>query len=261
MWVTILAAPLLVAGVRAATGAPDASPTTLPAISAAEISQAPGRGAMIGSAPVSGTTPAPGVTPAATTPAMKGPVSPPVLNGGTSGSSSDTGSKPSGGSTGSSTGGSRTPPVKKALVRNDGGRALFTLPNAKPGTTSTSCVLITYNGAKAAKIRLYGKSSGTGLQQFVTLRVTRGTLPRGSGARSCSGFKADAANYRSLGKGVIYKGVLASFPTTWAKASSIGTAWQTGAKHAYRFEVRVGDDNAAQGLWMTSGFTWQARAS
>ena len=90
--------------------------------------------------------------------------------------------------------------------------------------------------------------------------MLRGTLPRGAAARSCSGFKADATNYRSLGKGVIYNDVLASFPNTWAKAASIGTAWKTGAKHAYRFEVQVGDDNAAQGLWMSSGFTWQARA-
>ena len=260
VWVAILAAPLLVAGVRAATGAPDATPTTLRRTSPAEIAQVPGRGAMLGP-----TTPP--VLPGASAPA---PVTPPPVatspsvstTGGSTTSSGSTGSgtKPSGGSSGSSSSGSRIPPVKKALVRNDGGRALFTLPNARPGSTSTSCVLITYNGAKAAKIRLYGKTSGTGLQQFVTLRVTRGTLPKGAAARSCSGFKADATNYRSLGKGVIYNGVLASFPTTWAKASSIGATWKKGAKHAYRFEVQVGDDNAAQGLWMTSGFTRQARA-
>ena len=257
VWVAILATPLLVACVRAATGASDATPTRLRPTSPAGIGQVPGRGSMLGP-----TTPP--VLAGSSTPT---PVTPPPVvtypsgstGSGTTPTSGSTGSdtKPSSGSSG---GGSRTPTVKKALVRNDGGRALFTLPNARPGSTSTSCVLITYNGAKAAKIRLYGKSSGTGLQQFVTLRVTRGTLPRGSAARSCSGFKADATNYRSLGKGVIYNDVLASFPNTWAKAASIGTAWKTGAKHAYRFEVQVGDDNAAQGLWMSSGFTWQARA-
>ncbi len=261
MWVAILATPLLVAGVRAATGTSDATLTRPRATSPAEIAQVPGRGSMLGptTPPVLAGSSAP--TPVTPPPVVTYPSGSTGSGTTTTSGSTGSGTKPSGGSSGSSGGGSRTPPVKKALVRNDGGRALFTLPNAKPGTTSTSCVLITYNGAKAAKIRLYGKTSGTGLQQFVTLRVTRGTLPRGAAARSCSGFKADATNYRSLGKGVIYNGVLASFPNTWATAASIGTAWKTGAKHAYKFEVQVGDDNAAQGLWMSSGFTWQARAA
>ena len=252
IWVAILAAPLLVVGVRVAFGAGPDPRLPFRATEPAATTEASAPGEMLGP-----TTPP--VLPGATAPT---PVTPPAVvtsPSGTGGSTSTGGTKPTGGTPGSGDTGSRTTPVKRALVRNDGGRALFTLPNAKPGTTSTSCVVITYNGARAAKIRLYGKSSGSGLQSFVNLRVTRGTLPRGSGARSCSGFKADATNYRALGKGVVYNGVLASFPTSWKKAYAQSQTWKTGAKHAYRFEVSVADSNAAQGLWMSSGFTWEAR--
>jgi hypothetical protein len=254
VWVAILAAPLLVVGVRAALGAGDGR-TPFRATAPAATTETTAPGEMLGP-----TTPP--VLPGATAPT---PVTPPpvvTVPGGstpTSGTSTP-GTKPSGGTPGDSDSGARPTPVKKALVRNDGGRALFTLPNARPGTTSTSCVLITYNGAKAAKIRLYGKSSGTGLQQFVTLRVTRGTLPKGAAARSCTGFKADATNYRGLGSGVVYNGVLATFPTKWATAYPVSQRWKTGAKHAYRFEALVADTNAAQGLWMNASFTWEARA-
>jgi len=254
VWVAILAAPLLVVGVRAALGAGDGSPIPFRATAPTGTTDSTAPGELLGP-----TTPP--VLPGATAPTPVTP--PPVVTapGGSTPTSGTTtpGTKPSGGTSGGSDRGARTA-VKKALVRNDRGRALYTLPSARPGVVTTSCVLITYNGAKAAKIRLYGKSTGTGLQQFVTLRVTRGTLPRGAAARSCSGFKADATNYKGLGKGVIYNGVLASFANTWAKASSIGTAWKTGAKHAYKFEVQIADTNSAQGLSTTSSFTWEARA-
>ena len=256
VWVAILAAPLLVVGVRAALGAGDGGRTPFRATAPPDTTESTPSGEMLGP-----TTPP--VLPGATAPTPGTP--PPVVTypsgSPSSGGTSTPGTKPSGGTPGDSDSGARPTPVKKALVRNDGGRALYNLPAAKPGVVTTSCVLITYNGAKAAKVRLYGKSTGTGLQQFVTLRVTRGTLPRGAAARSCSGFKADATNYRGLGNGVVYNGVLATFPASYKTAYAQSQTWKTGAKHAYKFEVQLADTNSAQGLSTSSSFTWQARAS
>jgi hypothetical protein len=152
-----------------------------------------------------------------------------------------------------------------ALVRNDKGQALIFLPNARPGQTLTSCMTITYNGKKPARLRLYGAGSGNGLQSHVRLTVTRGTSTART-PRSCAGFKPDAGNYGS-GLGVVFDGLFASFPKRWSQARydpagrRTAEIWTTGEKRAYRFSVRVGEDPVIQGLWLTQSFTWEARES
>jgi len=150
------------------------------------------------------------------------------------------------------------------LVRNDRGSALIVLNNARPGQTATSCVTITYRGRPTTRMKLFGTRTGTGLDQYVQLTITRGTS-KATAPKSCTGFKPDRRNYRGAGKGVVFNGLVAQFPKTWAAAGydPVGGTperWTRGESRAYRFRVRVVDNQAAMGLWLSQKFTWQVRA-
>src|SRR5687768_12530187 len=49
------------------------------------------------------------------------------------------------------------------LTDDDLGVAMLSLTNAKPADTDTSCINVTYTGTLPATVRLYGTTSGTGL--------------------------------------------------------------------------------------------------
>jgi hypothetical protein len=140
---------------------------------------------------------------------------------------------------------------------NDSGATMLSLSNSKPGDSSTGCIKVTYTGSLAAGVRLYSTLTGT-LAQYLTLTVTRGTNT--SAFPSCAAFSADSTDYIGSGAGVIYNGNLSAFPATWSAGLVDPTsAWAQNDAHAYKFVVTVQDNNAAQGLTSTAGFTWEAR--
>ena len=147
-----------------------------------------------------------------------------------------------------------------ALTDNDGGStSMFTFTNQRPGVVDNSCIRVNYAGSLSAGVKLYSTVSGT-LAPYVTLTVTRGT-DASPAFDSCTSFSPDAINYIGQGNGVVYKGPLSSFPTTYATALSDPAAtWSTGTSASYRFSVQIADDNAAQGLSSTATFTWEARS-
>jgi hypothetical protein len=149
------------------------------------------------------------------------------------------------------------------LTRSDGGHALFKLPNAAAGKTVSRCVTITYHGNPSARVRLYGTPNGTGLENYIDLKVIRGTSTSATQG-SCTGFAADSTNYLGEGSGVIFDDVLSAFPATFEAtqdepAQADRERWTNGEKHTYRFEVRLRSDNGAQGLSVDMDFHWQAR--
>jgi hypothetical protein len=74
-----------------------------------------------------------------------------------------------------------------SLTDNDAGAAMFALGNLKPGDTDSGCLQVTYTGSLPALVRLSGTTTGTGLDQYVDLKVTRGTIGSGS-FDDCTGF-------------------------------------------------------------------------
>jgi hypothetical protein len=152
-----------------------------------------------------------------------------------------------------------------AIADNDGAGTLVTLANAKPTSTDTGCITVNYTGSLAANVGIYVSSlTGTGLGAYVTLTVTRGSFsPSAPAFRSCTNFVADATNYIGSGAGVIYSGNLSAFPTTYATGLEPTTGspatWTNGDSHVYKFTITVQDNNSAQGLTATAGFTWEAR--
>lgn len=149
-----------------------------------------------------------------------------------------------------------------AIGDNDGGTALLGLSAATPGSSDTGCVRVTYTGSLAARVRLFGTTTGA-LAPYLVLTVVRGTDSAPS-FDSCANFTADATNYIGAGAGVIWTGLLSSFPSTYAAGVVDPTAgtpesWTTSEAHSYKFVVSPVDSNAAQGLSSTLGVTWEAR--
>lgn len=154
-----------------------------------------------------------------------------------------------------------------ALSLNDSGSALLTLSTAQPGASDTGCIKVTYTGSLASTVRLYGATTGSGLDQYLNLTVTRGSYtPSEPSFDSCTNFQADATNYIGAGAGVVYSGTLQGFPDTYGAAIVDPTtgspeSWTSSPDevHVYRFQVTLQNNSAAEGLNATQAFTWEAR--
>jgi hypothetical protein len=143
------------------------------------------------------------------------------------------------------------------------GSSVLSVTGADPGPVATGCIQVTYAGTLPANVKLYGTGGGTGLNQYLTLVVTRGTFSSTPAAGSCAGFTADTTNYISQGAGVIYSGTVSNWPATAAAAQVDPTAaspesWATSEAHAYEFQFTLANNVAAQGLTGTETFTFEA---
>ncbi|MBJ7519963.1 MAG: LamG domain-containing protein [Solirubrobacteraceae bacterium] len=114
-----------------------------------------------------------------------------------------------------------------SLSDNDSGTALLSLSNAGTEATDAGCIRVASAGSLDSDVRLYGSTSGTA-RDHLTLTVTRGTDASPS-FDSCAGFTADARDYYGDGNGVIWKGKLSRFPTSYAEGKAdISTAAAAG---------------------------------
>ena len=147
---------------------------------------------------------------------------------------------------------------------NDSNGAMFSMSALKPGSNDEGCITVTYTGTLAATVRMYGTTTGTGLDPYINLVVTRGTIASPS-FDSCAGFSADASDYIGAGAGIVYSGTLAGYADNYAAglvdAPSATETWNQNEVHTYRFAVSVADNDLAQGLNATQTFTWEARNS
>jgi predicted ribosomally synthesized peptide with SipW-like signal peptide len=149
---------------------------------------------------------------------------------------------------------------------NDTGTSALSLTNAKPGDVTTGCVVVTYGGSLPATVRLYSTTTGTGLDAYLTLKITRGTISGTPAPGSCTNFVADSTSWIGAGAGIIFSATLSGFPANSAGASAEPAAstpetWTQGETHAYRLDVTVQNDNAAQGKTATESFAWEAQNS
>lgn len=148
---------------------------------------------------------------------------------------------------------------------NDADGAVLSMANIKPADSQAGCIKVTYDGSLPASVRLYGTTGGTGLDEFLTLKVTRGRFTTTPSFNSCANFEADATDYLGQGSGVIYAGTLRGFADDHASGIrdphvDAAATWTDGEAHVYRFEVTLQDNDAAQGLTATQRFTWEARS-
>jgi len=141
---------------------------------------------------------------------------------------------------------------------------LFNISGMVPSQSEAQCITVTYGGTLPAQVRLYGTTTGTGLDPYVNLTVTRGSIASGSFG-SCSGFIPDTADPLGQGRGVIYSGTLQGYADNWAGGIAdltrpgVQKAWTPNEAHAYKVQVTLQDDNNARGLGANQTFTWEAR--
>jgi hypothetical protein len=148
------------------------------------------------------------------------------------------------------------------LSDNDSGNALLSLTSALPGDSDTGCIEVAYDGSLPAGVRLFGTTSGSGLDQYLDVQVTRGTRSgAGPAFDSCTSFQPDATDYIGAGNGVIYSGTLQDFPDSYAAGLvDPGSTWTGPESHVYRIQVTLQGNQAAAGLNATQAFTWEARS-
>lgn len=135
----------------------------------------------------------------------------------------------------------------QALTDSSGGVAMFDGPPMTPGESRTGCMVVRNQSGSPARVVLFGRTGGTGLDAHLELKVVRGTGP-------CDDFRRDASS------GALYRGTVQGFPDD-ARSGLVDPAgtWEPGESHTYRFVVRLSDD-APQGLTASQSFVWQTSA-
>jgi hypothetical protein len=151
------------------------------------------------------------------------------------------------------------------LSDNGDGSNIVSLSGAVPGNTTSACIKVTYDGSIPSTVRLHGTTTGTGLDAYLDLKVTRGTYtPSTPAFKSCTNFQPDASNYVGAGNGVIYNGTLQGFPDDYVSGlvdplSGTPESWTTGESHVYRLDVTLQSNFGAQGKTAAQVFRWEAR--
>jgi hypothetical protein len=138
------------------------------------------------------------------------------------------------------------------LADDDSAATLFTATALGGGYTGTKCITVSYTGTLASAVKVYatGALTGTGLGTYIDLTIEEGV---GGDFSSCTGFVAD---------GTIYTGTLAAFVSAPHTnfGNGVGTWAPSGSEDkTYRFVYTIQNNNAAQGLNVTAGFTWEAQ--
>ena len=138
------------------------------------------------------------------------------------------------------------------------GSALFNASGLEPGDVQTRCLKVSYSstGSLTSKVRLYGATTGAGLDKYLHLTIARGSF---SGAQpsgnDCTGFVPDSA-------AILYDGPMSAFPTAYDSGKADpDDAWADGESAVYKVTVALDDDDRAQGLDATQELTWEARTS
>lgn len=151
------------------------------------------------------------------------------------------------------------------LTDNGDGSSLMSMAAGVPGDTSTACIRVTYDGSLPASVRLHGTTTGSGLDQYLDLKITRGVYtPTEPAFKSCTNFQPDGTNYIGAGNGVIYNGTLQAFADDYASGlvdplAGSPESWASGEVHVYRVEATLQFDFAAQNKNATQTFRWEAR--
>jgi hypothetical protein len=137
-----------------------------------------------------------------------------------------------------------------SLTDDDSSTAMFTATGLKPNSTAAKCITVTYTGTLASSVKLYATSYTGTLGTYLNLTVEQGT---GGSYSSCAGFTPGST---------IYSGTLSGFAgasTGFANGVGSFTPSSNPTSAVYRFTYTVQDNNSAQGLSSTCGFTWEAQ--
>lgn len=151
-----------------------------------------------------------------------------------------------------------------AIGDNDGGSALYSLTNVKPGESVEKCIKVTYTGSLNSDVRLFVTGAGGSLAQYVDVTITPGTQSS-STFPSCTGFTADTA-------GALYTGTLSNLVSAKGSYENglvdypgnglTSGKWVNNDAVVYKVVATLSSSapEAAQGATTNAHtFTWEAR--
>jgi hypothetical protein len=129
-----------------------------------------------------------------------------------------------------------------SISDNDGGTALYSVSNRKPGDFAESCIQVTYTGSVGNVIKAYRSAftGGSGLDNYVDLAITKGT----GTAADCSDFTGSTS---------VYSGTLNGLGSNWGSGVALTNgsnqaSWAQNDAVTYKVRATLQDNNAAQGL-------------
>jgi hypothetical protein len=143
------------------------------------------------------------------------------------------------------------------LTDNDSGTAMFAnVTGLMPGTNVDRCIDVTYTGSvDPTAVLLYVNAAPTGsLAPYLNLTIDIGT-DTADPFRTCTGFAASAN---------VYTGTLSGFASSHANYAAGLSTWDpvgSPETRTFRFRISVQDNDAAEGLTSTFGFSWETRTS
>ncbi|MFJ4036496.1 hypothetical protein ACIPVB_00305 [Microbacterium sp. NPDC090007] len=142
------------------------------------------------------------------------------------------------------------------LGDDDAERALFSVPDAKPGDGGSNCIAVTSTGSLASEVRLYAAPGGAdGLSEHLSLIVEQGT---GGGYGTCDGFTAQT---------MVFDGRLSAFTSAHSSFADGAATWSPSGSgsetRTFRITWQLADDapNSAQGATAATSFVWEAQNS
>jgi hypothetical protein len=116
-----------------------------------------------------------------------------------------------------------------------------------PGASRTACATVTHAGDTRTRVALHAPAARGELARFLDLTVVRGTRPADASA-GCERFVADPRDHGLGFGGAIFRGRLSDFPRAGQEPVVDPVVWSPGDATGYRFELRLADDPAAEGL-------------
>jgi hypothetical protein len=138
-----------------------------------------------------------------------------------------------------------------SLSDDDGGTALFTATDLKPGTTGSKCIRVSYDGSlTSGNVKIYSAAPTGTLGAYINLTVEMGTV----GAFSGCGASSAASTPIS---GVLLSTVGTNYATGYATGWSPAVAESRVFKFTYTMSTSTPDDQ--QSATCTLPFTWEAR--
>ena len=150
-----------------------------------------------------------------------------------------------------------------SISDNDAGAAMYNILAAAPGSTTSKCIKVTFDGTLPSAVKLYTAAGITGLpasSQYIDLTITPGTQASPT-FPNCTGFTPDAG-------GAVYTGTIQDWRTNhnaWSNGLAVNnpsasSTWNQNDAVVYKFDVSVQNVPAAQGA--DSGvhdFTWESQ--
>ena len=142
-----------------------------------------------------------------------------------------------------------------SLTDDDSGTALFNATGLKPGDTASKCIVVTYGGSLASKVKLYATAPVTGaLAENLSLKIEQGASTSTGG--TCTGFTPASTVYDDTAKKFTASGYADGLDTSWAPSSASSTK-----TFKITYTVSSSTPNTAQGATTALGFTWEAQNS